>query len=98
MEDNADKTWTWFGDFAASRILYGEQHSSPYISGAFALGNYLCYGVHIHCPHAAGTSWADAFNAGIDRGYALWREWREMCCGAAQAEPESLRCDNPPKR
>lgn len=55
----------------------GDRRSPEYRQGMLAVIRFRMEGQRTPCPFALGTSQADAFFSGTDRGHALWRQMQE---------------------
>jgi hypothetical protein len=58
-------------------LAHGDRRSPEYRRGVLDVIKYRMHGVRIRAPYQLGTSQADAYFAGNDRGHALWRALQE---------------------
>ena len=58
-------------------LASGDRRSPEYRRGVLAIIRFRMEGQRTPCPFALGTSQADAFFSGTDRGHALWRRLQE---------------------
>lgn len=54
-------------------LEHGDRRSPEYRQGMLAIVRFRMVGRSTPCPFSLGTSQADAFFAGTDRGHSLWR-------------------------
>ncbi|MDY0011312.1 MAG: hypothetical protein RBS40_00290 [Rhodocyclaceae bacterium] len=58
-------------------LARGDRRSPEYRLGMLDVLKYRMHGARIQVPFQLGTSQADAYFAGNDRGHALWRARQE---------------------
>lgn len=58
-------------------LAVGDKRSPEYRQGMLAVIRFRMEGRRIACPYGLGTSQADAFFSGNDRGHSLWRQLQE---------------------
>lgn len=54
-------------------LATGDRRSPEYRQGMIYIIRFRMEGKRAPCPYALGTSQADAYFSGTDRGHALWR-------------------------
>jgi hypothetical protein len=58
-------------------LAHGDRRSPEYRRGMLDVLTYRMQGVRIQVPFELGTSQADAYFAGNERGHAVWRDLKE---------------------
>ncbi len=60
-------------------LRHGDRRSSEYRAGAIAVLSFKELGIRIPQPYMPGTSQADAYWSGFDRGWAIWHKLHDGC-------------------
>lgn len=63
----------------------GTKRSPEYRLGLVAALARKLRGEHVHCPFKEGTTAFDAFFSGVERGYLVYRDYRDDHLGAVSS-------------
>lgn len=64
-----------YPEYLADHVLaHGDKRSREYRTGLVDVLKFKLHGVSIQCPYRAGTAQFDAYFAGNDRGFSVWRK------------------------
>lgn len=73
-------------ELVAREFLRGDPRSPEYRRGTIELICFKETGSGFTKPYAMGTVQADAYWAGVDRGWAIWNRLQDACRGAVVAQ------------
>lgn len=65
-------------DLVDHEFQFGDPRSQEYREGAIDLICRREIGAELRKPYAMGTAQADAYWAGVDRGWAIWHKMRDQ--------------------
>lgn len=76
---NAGYPFDGYPEYLTDHVLaHGDKRSREYRAGLLDVLKFKLQGARIECPYRAGTAQFDAYFAGNDRGFSVWRKLEQQ--------------------